>query len=381
MLVPPTAIDIATVTPILGEVAAVLGLVDDNILGNSIIVFDGNLNIINKFPRKNYYLTSFSPDGCHLRSIKYIDAGFVIREIDFYGAETRQTAALSTDSEDGTKIYQFNLSPSGRWLAYKVVDQIEMSMAGSKIQDVKLLEVNEQTPQKVLRLTERSGARPARPTWSLDSRFLAYTDYDEAGVIQIYIYNPDEKREAQITDFGLEMKDHEIQILSWAPNSLAIAFSIVGLTETEEGGIKLTDNGALGVIFLPDINLKWINLKGFENPILANHYMAGSTTLWWSKDSQELLIPFSLETVDNTIRYLAWYDITQDEVVHLLPDSDFPEKGDYFWKAFPINDLNKIGVFGDKVFYVYQRNSKVITEVKKEFIFLENSVFFSYLTL
>ena len=349
---------------------------DDYIQGNTIVIFDENLNIANKFPRSNLSLSGFSQDGCRLRSIRYSDASFIIRELDFFGVETRQTTALSKEAEDHTKIYQFNLSPSGRWLAYKVVDQIEMSAEGAKIQDVRLLQVNELTPQDVLRLTERSGARPARSTWSWDSRFLAYTDYDEAGVVQIYIFSPEENQEYQITQFGPDMTDHEIQILSWAPNSLTIAFSIVGISETEEAGIEKTDNGAVGIISFPDFNLKWVNLKGYDNPILYNNLMSGVTTLWWSKDSQELLIPFSLGTVKNYVMYLAWYDLTVDEIVHLLSDSDFPESSfDFFWGAFPLNDLDRIGILGEKVFYIFDRNSKETTTVKKEFFLMENSVF------
>jgi hypothetical protein len=146
-----------------------------------------------------------------------------------------------------------------------------------------------------------------------------------------HLYNPDEKLEVQITHFGPEMKDHEIQILSWAPNSQAIAFSIIGIIETEEAGLEMTDTGAIGIISLPDFSLKWLKLKGYDNPILYNDLMSGSTTFWWSKDSQELLIPFSLGTVKNYTMYLAWYDLTLDEIAHLLSDSDFPESNfDFF---------------------------------------------------
>jgi hypothetical protein len=185
--VPPTATSTATITPNPGWIAAVIGLVDDYIQGNTILILGENLNVINKFPRSDLSLTGFSQDGCHLRSIRYSDGSFIIHELDFYGVETQKITALSKKAEDDTKIYQFNLSPSGRWLAYKVVDQYGMSQEGAKIQDVKLLQVNEQTPQDVLHLTERGGARPARSTWSWDNHFLAYTDFDEAGVIQIYL--------------------------------------------------------------------------------------------------------------------------------------------------------------------------------------------------
>jgi Tol biopolymer transport system component len=255
-----------TPIPILGHIAAVVQLRGDIIQGDSIIILDENFNIIYKFSSRDLKLSSFSPDGCHLRSISYSNDSFTIREINLYGVETQQITVFPKEVESKNTTYQYNLSPSGRWLAYKVVDQIEMSMRGAKIQDVKLLRVNEQTPQDVLLLTERGGALPAMSTWSMDDHFLAYTDYDEDGIEQIFLFNPEEKREYQITHFGQDMKDHEIQILSWAPNSKAIAFSIVGISETE-AEIEQTDNGVVGIISVPDFNLQWVNLKGYDNPI------------------------------------------------------------------------------------------------------------------
>jgi hypothetical protein len=101
--------------------------------------------------------------------------------------------------------------------------------------------------------------------------------------------------------------------------------------------------------------------------------MAGSTTLWWNKGSKELLIPFSLGTGKSSVMYLAWYDIASDKIVHLLSDTDFPERVS-FWSVFPLNGVDKVGIRG-KAVYIYDRESEGIVTLKKDFYLLENSVF------
>jgi hypothetical protein len=169
------------------------------------------------------------------------------------------------------------------------------------------------------------------------------------------------------------MKDHEIQILTWSPNSQAIAFSIVGVHETN-GDITMTDNGAIGIISVPGFRLKWLDFEGYKNPVLYNEYMAGNTTFWWSKDSQTLLVPFEISKGKATTAYLAWYDLRLDKVADLLDGTSFKDLYN-FWSAFPLSDLNKIGIREGNADYIYNRDTKETDKLEKKYFLHENSVF------
>ena len=325
-LIEPILTNTDTVSNMSGKSAVAIQLWD-GVDGGTVDILDDNFKLLTSFPSNYIAISSFSSDGCHLNGINYIDGGFKISELDLQGHERKQRTVLLSDIEDGERIYQYTLSPSEVWLAYKRVDQIQLSVQDAGFQNVRLLKVNETSPQEVIELTKRGGARPTDLAWSPDSRFLAYTDYDEMGVQQIYFFSPEERQEHQITRFNLDMKDHVIEDFRWSPDLQVLAFLIVGPRSTEFGN-EIAVQDAIGIISIPGFGLEWVELMEYSDYQLYGYNWGKLQTIVWDNQGKTLLIPLESNTGG---MYLAWYDLESGKVVHLLKFSQpFGQSGFFF---------------------------------------------------
>ncbi len=347
-------------------------------LGDSVEVLGQDLNFLYRFKSMDYSLVSFSPDGCFLRAVDYVneEGKFIFRELDLHGAELNNQTVRLRKPEDGTHIYQYVLSPDGSWLAYKAVGDFGYGAASAKVQDVRLVNVDPDVPQAPIQLTKRGGAGSPFLRWSPDSRYIAFSDTDAAGINQLYLYEPVQEKEYQLTQFDQTMSEHEFQILSWSPDSKKIAFSSIG-EHYDETGFHMTDIGKIGIISLPDFTMKWVYLSGFENPVYYHHYIPDdTTTYWWSKDSQSLLIPFQIKLDDSAKSepYLAWYNLKSGAVTDILTNNDFPDV-DSFW-GFPLDGIDIIGFYNtNNAIYIYNRVTHQTNEITMKYYLRESDEF------
>ncbi len=190
---------------------------------------------------------------------------------------------------------------------------------------LELMQVNDQNglPNN---LTPRGGSGYQGAGWSPDSRYLAFSDRDENGIVQIQILDLQSQLTTQLTHFGEEFRDQNIRQIQFSPNGNWIAF----ISWREQG------LGKIGLIDLEDYTLKWMQLPG-------SLYGPSMSTFWWQRDSRQILLLLDGEDrqgqYSNTL--IAWYDVRTGELVQ-----SFPKKGQggyHIEKIFPLKDIDRVG--------------------------------------
>jgi hypothetical protein len=291
--------------------------------------FDENVNPL--FPA---HADSFSADGCRYQLIHPIDYGFEYSEEDLLGNELWSKVALSEVNEDELYIFQYSLSPSGEWIAYRRADQWQwgMDITGAEIQDVVLLPVNDKVPQPIMNLTSRGGSH-APLAWSPDGQYLAYTDYDDAGLNQVFVYDLEKGKETQLTRFLTQTDQAIIIRVLWSPDSQSLLFVRRDFNVKTEVGIIRVENK----------EIKWITLQ-FENyGFVSEPY--GQHQPWWDNQSQVLLLTVEMEEGNRMVEYLIWYDLSNDKIEDILSAREaFDEP--YFGAVVPMDNLGRVILMG-----------------------------------
>ena len=110
------------------------------------------------------------------------------------------------------------LSPTGQYVSYSVYSG-ELYYDSAQYQDVEIVTLEH--PDNPIRLTAHGGAWNGGGAWSPDGSLIAYTDYDEQGVSQVYTTRLEDLTQQLLTDFrtpGLRAGG-----LSWSPDGDRIA--------------------------------------------------------------------------------------------------------------------------------------------------------------
>ncbi|MBM3137480.1 MAG: hypothetical protein FJZ98_04765 [Chloroflexi bacterium] len=267
--------------------------------------------------------------------------------LDVYGVEVERKIVPLMNSESTEFTYDYVLSPDGLLLAYKRISgTYGISYDTARIQDVEILGIDGQTHRQGKKLTERGGAWFVDLTWSPDSRYLAFTDFDENHVQQILLYEPVADRIVQLTDFGLGMKDYLITGIYWSPDSSEVAFSAerIRLEHQDEEYYTIEfQAGGLGIIKIDHKGLDWI--FPFEDSIEIEH-------VWWGDFSTEVLFLAEGELSNSRV---IWYNLISGEQTTLNAHELDPDED--LWHILPLkNDLSIIGIFG-KSLYIFDRDA------------------------
>jgi WD40 repeat protein len=125
------------------------------------------------------------------------------------------------------------LSPDETWIAYKIGSG-SYEQRGDDLEPIRYEYENLETmsvdgTQGPYRLSQNGGAW--RAAWSPDSKQIAYSDYDEKGIHQLFIINKDGTNRRQVTSFthprmkgtSLTYPAGEILKIIWSPNGEKIA--------------------------------------------------------------------------------------------------------------------------------------------------------------
>ena len=149
-----------------------------------------------------------------------IDLSGVVIEEYFVGGHRNETEWMAWPS----------LSPSKQWVAY-VVWSGEFYYSGAEFQDIEVIPVN--GGGVPIRLTQRGGSLGE---WCIlvppDGRYLAYSDYDDYGVNQLYYSTFDGTEKHQLTEFT-EPGDR-VGPVEWSQDGQTIAFGVYRNYRTEE---------------------------------------------------------------------------------------------------------------------------------------------------
>jgi hypothetical protein len=205
-------------------------------------------------------ILSWEGDGCTL--IVQLDSS--IAEINLQGDRTNMIF-------DFEKLPKFNdavgvptLSPDKAWVFYMIGegDAIlgpDLTLSRYEKEHIEILSIDGLAAP--FRITEHGGGWTA--VWSPDSAYIAYSDYDDSGLHQLFISNREGTKRIQLTHLTMSVTITEI---SWSPNNEQIA-AIYDIDEDNFGDATLI-----------------VDMNNPDNIIELEDALA-----WWWRDSKTLI--------------------------------------------------------------------------------------------
>jgi dipeptidyl aminopeptidase/acylaminoacyl peptidase len=272
---------------------------------------------------------SFSNDNCQLLITVTTGQEILLLGVDFSGNILQEYFTGGHTSEGGWMTFP-TLSPTGVWVSYTVWSG-DMYYVGAELQEVYVVSLGAgDTP---LRLTERGGAWEGEAAWSPDGKFLAYSDKDINGILQLYISNPEGKDKQQLTHFTNE--ELAPGPIKWSPNGEMLATGIYDGTDIEHLSSEF-----------------WIVSVDGENPVRANLEQGDiikEGAYWWDANSEALMVHTAKAAPIRKGVY--WIDAMNGEVLREKHEDDLAPRG-YIYYPFPIGNINNI-VSLARDFYLY----------------------------
>lgn len=315
----PTSMVFTTMTPAVTSFLAIRS-------NNKVHIVDSNFTQVSEFPETSQY---YYLDKCVLQGITFFDSSIQLLVEDFTGH------TISSQSIDFIKPQNAHLlvpSPDKKWFVYRVASGMEQrSLDDSTLQDLEVFNVD--SPKKTIRLTENSGAWPGKFLWSNDNLHIAFTDYDQNNIHQIYIFNLNDKTKINITNFGQEMIGKLITRFTWSSDFSKIVFSIAN-TQNEQGELFWFDE-KVGIVSLTGENIYWVNLGNNER---------GIKNIWWEESG----ILITSETHNEP--EITWLNpLSLQMKTYKL--SQFFDNSNKYYNIIPASDkISDIFVIGENVF-------------------------------
>ncbi len=236
-------------------------------------------------------LLTFDTSGCYLLSGWYKDRYAEISKHSLKG-EVLEIKSETYDEKlkapDGT--YNFLPSPSGDHLAYMVSSgEGGRGPADAEFLDVGIIDFEDKLNSAPTLLTSNGGGPYYGPAWSSSGSYLAYSDFDEKGIAQIFVYGVKEERQLQLSNFGENMHNWRIKSLSWSQDEEKVAFSAYG----DKDGQSITPQyGIIGVLSNSQRVPGWVSQQ-IDGVYLFLHWMADKSILMairYSSGDEALII-------------------------------------------------------------------------------------------
>lgn len=206
----------------------------------SVLLLGQNLDLINKFSDSftavyAYGNAFIDPSTCQIIDVIENNEKNSDGKLHFNGVDVRYysingnlkfSKTINFSIEPQYSTYQYRISPNGKWIGFKFDNdwQGNRSIHSGTTQDVLIIPVKENETVESIILTTNHGAWPAEINWSPDGNFLAFTDFDEFGAQQIYLYDPENDRVSQLTNLKNKNSRTLIYNFKWSDNSKYIAF-------------------------------------------------------------------------------------------------------------------------------------------------------------
>jgi WD40 repeat protein len=274
-------------------------------------------------------------DGCELDTTLVSASGIRLIVSDLQNSKSKIVFAADKRADGGFATWPI-LDPSGKWIAYTVLSG-EQTYAGAEFQNIEVVAIGNSASPTVL--TTHGGASKA--AWSPNGGRLAYSDYDSAGAVQLYLAKPDGKEKTQLTHFTVT--DTRVSTIQWSPAGDAIAFA----TATEDS----KRIGSLWIVSVDGVRLAKATIKNTSGQV---------DNIWWSDDGQNVVA--YVHSADGEARgdAIHWIDPTDGTVLHTLAASDTPDK--YMTQPFPVGGVQVIGFVSDKRILFYHMKTGRIEE-------------------
>ncbi len=193
---------------------------------NQLVFLDSNDEIL-WMTEDRYSDLTFDPSGCFLFSGWSRGQYAELSKLSLKG-QVLDTKSITYDENLKTpdEAFGFLPSPTGDFLAYMVGSgEGGRGPADAEFLDVGLIDFRDDRSSKPAMLTSNGGGPTSGSVWSSDGQYLAFSDFDENGIVQILVYGIEEERTYQLSNFGEEMRNWEISDLIWSPDGTKVAFS------------------------------------------------------------------------------------------------------------------------------------------------------------
>lgn len=227
--------------------------------------------------------------------------------IDLQGNLVWQLPEIQWDDllpEDAWGIGETWLSPEKEWLAYSVLAG-DQTFFDAEFVDIGTYRLDGSRASVLL--SQRGGAKKA--AWSPDGQWLAFSDYDDQGVLQVYRAAPDGTLIQQLTSHNEPLSS--IGYLVWSPSSQRVAYAVKA-TDHDEG-----DTGWVGIISTADMSAVSIAPDDFSG--------VRGTALFWSADGTRIMFAGRSPEHDSpTAMRIYWADVDTGGVLDSFPAADTP---------------------------------------------------------
>jgi dipeptidyl aminopeptidase/acylaminoacyl peptidase len=338
----PTIPKIATVTD---DVSKTLG---SNTIaltmesGSGIYLLDIDTGILKLVPDKeddqHMRIISWSSSGCELIvSTKSQDGVFhrVVR-IDLDGSVLQELVSRDDISSLGG-IRNITISPDENWIAYRISSGKPLGGYDVVFEEENIEVIGVSGQSGPYRVTTGNGGREV--AWSSKNLFVAYGDYDENDIYQLYVSKFDGSERHQLTYFTEESA--EIRNIRWSPDGNKITFIYERLGNINRVKPRKDD-------------LVVIDLTEARYPITIFDQLYLIYSVWWNYNDI-IVAKGSLESEDYTRGIdtkMFWVEANSGEVLENISTTDSP---DGFMELIkPYDMAGQIGFFALGKFYVYE---------------------------
>jgi WD40 repeat protein len=261
-------------------------------------------------------------DECGLIALVSTDEGHKIIQIDINGAVQKNVFLLKFEDSSGNHRYIPKISPLENYVTY-VVFSGELYYDSAEYQDIEIAPVNQ--PDKSIQITSHGGAWKEGGEWSPDGTQIAYTDYDDQGILQIYITQINTWNQITITAFT--NPNSRPGPISWSPHEDRLAVMVEDQDQERE----------VWIVSIPQRKANRLNLP------------AGLVTIadkiYWSDDGSKVLL-FVGDYTNSNFEGLYWFDVENNQIIHVLTVKQAAEINPHagsFYAPFPLTlDLSEI---------------------------------------
>lgn len=255
-----------------------------------------------------------------------------IVQVDSNGENLKTLYSLPI-REDSSNIFSPVISPSQDYVSY-VVFSGEQYYDTAQFQDVEIAPLDGSSSP--VRLTEHGGSAKDGGTWSRDGNIIAYTDYDFAGILQVYITEVDKWSEKKLTNFHEKLS--RASSIEWSPSDQLLAVIIENASQMDEIWVVSVTGDHYYKITIPT------GIREIDDE------------LFWSQDGKTLLTLGS-DFENPEITGIYWFDIEKNQLIEYLSEGQARKISANFQTfafLFPLStDLSQVAFYNSMGLWQY----------------------------
>ncbi len=273
-----------------------------------------------------YQILEFS-DECTMIARKY-DKLF---RTDIMGNMITELFSFNYDEDES--LYKLAPSPNLNAVAY-TLGRGYLDYDKFEFQDIYIMLADS---TEIVEITERGGGW--RGEWSNDGTMLAYSDYDEHGIQQLFVIDSSGNNRRQVSSFTNPGID--IRRIRWSEDNQQILF-------------EFFPNGSRNILVL-------VISLGNENEIIYIDDFSEIREFWWYSDT--LIILQATKSDGSNARGLFLVDVTNNRIVDEFLESQLNDPP--FILVRPFGSPKYAGFFLYDTLYVYDFDKRQIHKYEK----------------